>query len=138
MLQKPLAESRCWRRWRVTHGSDAETVTAVLDAGRAEVFAGEYRVDGNRAAKLREYIVKTDALLAGLALSSSRIVTPDAKVAEALQGTSGHVTLIDPLHAGDIGRIGLRKLLAGETTDAANLDANYIRRSDAELFSPKR
>ena len=56
----------------VTHGSDAETVTAVLDAGRAEVFAGEYRVDGNRAAKLREYIVKTDASLAATRRSPRR------------------------------------------------------------------
>jgi hypothetical protein len=33
----------------------------------------------------------------------------------------------------------LRKLIAGEVADYAALDANYIRRSDAEIFSaPKR
>ena len=51
----------------------------------------------------------------------------------------GAVTLVDPLQADAVARIGLRKLLAGETVDPATLDANYIRRSDAELFSqPKR
>jgi hypothetical protein len=29
----------------------------------------------------------------------------------------------------------LRKLLAGEVANPETLDANYIRRSDAELFS---
>jgi len=29
----------------------------------------------------------------------------------------------------------LRKLLAGDVTDAGTVDVNYIRRSDAELFA---
>ncbi len=33
-----------------------------------------------------------------------------------------------------IGRIGLRQLKGGKTTDALGLDANYVRRSDAEIF----
>ena len=39
------------------------------------------------------------------------------------------------VHADGIGRIGLRKLLAGDVTDAGTVDVNYIRRSDAELFA---
>jgi tRNA A37 threonylcarbamoyladenosine modification protein TsaB len=31
--------------------------------------------------------------------------------------------------------IGLKKLLAGDTVSIEALDANYIRRSDAEIFS---
>ena len=37
-----------------------------------------------------------------------------------------------------IARIGLQKLLAGETVSAKALDANYIRRSDAEIFAKQR
>ena len=33
-----------------------------------------------------------------------------------------------------IARIGAGKLLAGETVTAEALDANYLRRSDAEIF----
>jgi hypothetical protein len=32
-------------------------------------------------------------------------------------------------------RLGYEKLLAGDTTPADTLEANYIRASDAELFS---
>jgi hypothetical protein len=33
-----------------------------------------------------------------------------------------------------IASIGARKLLAGETVSVEALDANYLRRSDAEIF----
>jgi hypothetical protein len=33
-----------------------------------------------------------------------------------------------------IGRIGMAQLAAGRHTDALSLDANYVRRSDAEIF----
>jgi hypothetical protein len=33
-----------------------------------------------------------------------------------------------------VARIGLRKLLAGQTVSIEALDANYLRRSDAEIF----
>ena len=36
--------------------------------------------------------------------------------------------------AGILGRIGLRRLKEGKTTDAVGLNANYVRRSDAEIF----
>ena len=36
--------------------------------------------------------------------------------------------------AGAIGKIAERRLQRGEATDPALLDANYVRRSDAELF----
>jgi hypothetical protein len=46
--------------------------------------------------------------------------------------------LVSPLQADAIGRIGLRKLLSGDVADPATLDANYIRRSDAELYTPPK
>jgi len=33
-----------------------------------------------------------------------------------------------------VAKIGARKLAAGDTTSVEALDANYLRRSDAELF----
>jgi tRNA threonylcarbamoyladenosine biosynthesis protein TsaB len=36
--------------------------------------------------------------------------------------------------AGAIARIAFERLLRGEAVDPAALDANYVRRSDAELF----
>ena len=43
VLQKPLATVSMLEAIAVTYGSAGETVTAVLDAGRGEVYVGEYR-----------------------------------------------------------------------------------------------
>ncbi len=43
------------------------------------------------------------------------------------------VTLAPKAIAGAIGRLAEQRLLAGERPDAAALDANYVRRTDAEL-----
>ena len=37
-----------------------------------------------------------------------------------------------------IARLGWKKILAGETVSPETLEANYIRRSDAEIFSKSR
>ena len=67
------------------------------------------------------------------------MLTLGGKVADSLIAAAAKVLVVEPVQAGEIGRLGYDKLLAGELTDPATLDANYIRRSDAELFStPKR
>ncbi len=72
-------------------------------------------------------------------LSLVSLLAVDVKVAEALQAANRNVILVAPVDAGEIGRIGIRKLLSGETADPATIDVNYIRRSDAEIFStPKK
>ncbi len=116
----------------ITHGHEGETVASVLDAGRGELYVGEYEVRDNRARLVRQSIEKLNDFLTRLP-AKSKLITTFAKLVES------SVTLVDPLQVDAIGRIGLRKLLAGDVVDSATLDANYIRRSDAELFSqPKR
>jgi hypothetical protein len=46
------------------------------------------------------------------------------------------VTQIDPPKADAIARIGYEKIRAGEVVSPEILDANYIRRTDAELKKP--
>jgi len=115
-----------------------ERLTVALDAGRGEVYAGDFELSNSRAALIREHIVKLDTFAANAASDQVRVLTPDNKVAEVLLGTGVAAQLVDPVHADEIGGIGLSKLLRGEVADPAMLDANYIRRSDAEIFSPKR
>jgi tRNA threonylcarbamoyladenosine biosynthesis protein TsaB len=43
--------------------------------------------------------------------------------------------LAGPLDACAAARAALGRLRSGETDDLATLDANYLRRSDAELFA---
>lgn len=135
ILQKPLATVSMLEAVALTYGRAGETATVALDAGRGEVYVGEYEMSAAGARPIREYIAKLDAFAAQAADSRGDLLTPDAKVAEAVQTTNTHARLVAAIHADEIGRIGLRKLLAGETADPATVDVNYIRRSDAELFS---
>jgi tRNA threonylcarbamoyladenosine biosynthesis protein TsaB len=134
VLQRPLATVSMLEAIAIAHGRIGETVTAMLDAGRSEVYVGEYKVGGGLAQGIREYMAKLDEFVAEAAAMKARILTPDAKVFEALRG-SANAELVAPVFADQVGRIGVRKLLAGETADPASVDVNYIRRSDAEIFS---
>lgn len=135
ILQKPLATVSMLEAVAVTYGSAEETVTAVLDAGRSEAYVGEYRLGSGSASLAREYIVKLAEFVTEASRIGGQLLTPDASVAEFLQSADVSIRLVPPVQADGIGRIGCRKLLAGDVADAASVDVNYIRRSDAEIFS---
>jgi tRNA threonylcarbamoyladenosine biosynthesis protein TsaB len=132
VLRKPLAAFSMLEALALTHGSAGETITAVLDAGRGEVYVGQYHISGERADVLQEYIAKLDAFAAASSALEGHLLTPDDKIAQALHG---RVKTVAPIQADEIGRIGVRKLRAGDTADPATIDVNYIRSSDAEIFS---
>jgi tRNA threonylcarbamoyladenosine biosynthesis protein TsaB len=134
VLQRPLAVVSMLEALGINYGGEGCTVTTVLDAGRSEVYAGEYDVSSRGASPGRQFIVKLGELAGQISLNS-RIITTSPKAVETLRAAGLRVEQVEPVHADTIARIGLRKLLAGETADPATLDANYIRRSDAELFS---
>lgn len=138
VLRTPLAVVSMLEALAVIYGREAEAATAVLDAGRGEIYLGEYQIDKQGARLLRQSIAKQDEFLEQVPARGLRVVTPVPKISEALASVGFEVTLVTPLHADAIARIGLRKLLAGNTANPATLDANYIRRSDAELFSPSK
>jgi tRNA threonylcarbamoyladenosine biosynthesis protein TsaB len=135
ILQKPLAIVSMLEALAITYGNEDEEITAVLDAGRGEVYMGEYRVSGKSAALVQQSIQTLDAFRQQAQSVQPRTLTTFPKLAEALAADSSAPTLVNALRADSIARIGIRKLLAGDSTDPATLDANYIRRSDAELFS---
>jgi tRNA A37 threonylcarbamoyladenosine modification protein TsaB len=135
VLQKPLATVSMLEALVLTHGRAGESTVALLDAGRGEIYVGEYQLEFGRATLAREYIAKLDEFAAQPPAGSGDLLTADENVAEALQAANRNVILAAPVNAGEIGRIGIRKLLSGETADPATIDVNYIRRSDAEIFS---
>lgn len=138
VLHKPLATVSMFEAVAVIYGAERETVSAILDAGRGEIYVGEYTVSLTNATPVREYITKL-AAFADEGHQAGELLTPDKAVADVLQSKNVAVRLVAPVQADGIARIGLRKLLAGEATDHATVDVNYIRRSDAEIFSaPKR
>lgn len=108
-------------------------VVAALDAGRGEVYAGEYEVTARSAKVCRESLLNKDEFLS---LPDGPLVsTPVAGLAEAARAAGIPVLLIDDVRAEMIAQLGWKKLQAGETVTPEALEANYIRRTDAEIFA---
>jgi tRNA threonylcarbamoyladenosine biosynthesis protein TsaB len=139
VLGKPLVAVSMLEAVAVVRGSRHGRVAVLLDAGRAEVYVGEFELANARVSLVRESISKIDAFAAEAVSNKMAVVSPDAKIVEALVAAGLAAQQVEAVHADEIGRLGLAKFLADELADVATLDANYIRRSDAEIFStPKR
>jgi tRNA threonylcarbamoyladenosine biosynthesis protein TsaB len=108
-------------------------VLAVLDAGRGEVYVGEYEVTDDAARRLSERILPKAEFLAE-ARGSGQIVTGDPGLSAAAAQAGLTVSTIQPVGAEAVARLGWRKIVTGETVSPEQLEANYIRRSDAEIF----
>jgi tRNA threonylcarbamoyladenosine biosynthesis protein TsaB len=136
VLGKPMAAVSMLEALALTHGEEGRQITAVLDAGRGELYIADYGINDQGAELKRECIAKQVDFLGEATTLKSLVITTHPALAEA---SGGKIVLVNPLHADAIGLIGLRKLLAGDMVDPGTLDANYIRRSDAELYTqPKR
>jgi len=106
---------------------------AVLDAGRGEFYIGGYQVVGQVATLHgQEELLSREELVR---LASGRVVTPEAGLVELL--SKSDVRVIDRPGAAAIAEIAVQKLRAGITVPPEELDVNYIRRSDAEIFAKK-
>ena len=106
-------------------------VVAVLDAGRAEVYAGEFSVNQAKAAFGWQRLVPLEELSASSA--GSEIVTPDPRIAGVARERALRVVQIEYPKSDFIARLGFEKINAGDVISVESLDANYIRRSDAEI-----
>jgi tRNA threonylcarbamoyladenosine biosynthesis protein TsaB len=120
-------------------------VAAFVDAQRGQVFGALFRRKGEGLERLGEervippgkFIDTAAELAKGESISW---VSIDAAVLawegnwKAREARGDQVESISSVLAPAIGRIGMRELTAGRFTDALSLDANYVRRSDAEIF----
>jgi tRNA threonylcarbamoyladenosine biosynthesis protein TsaB len=137
-------------------GSSVVAVPA-LDARRGQIYFGVYRtLAAGLALDGEEFVVTPEEFAEKLgALEHSRagdgiqgsggasgftIVTPDASVVlVASQLTSNfpvsfaHLEIVSSVLAPSIGRIARARALRGDVSDALTLDANYVRRTDAEM-----
>lgn len=112
-------------------------VLTALDAQRNEVFVGEFEVrDSGSIETLAEALVPSDALAEVRSRSMVEIFhTPDASIAARLREAGFVAEQVARPVAEVYARLGLLKYRAGECAQVESLDANYIRRSDAEIFS---
>ncbi|HET9408021.1 MAG TPA: tRNA (adenosine(37)-N6)-threonylcarbamoyltransferase complex dimerization subunit type 1 TsaB [Candidatus Sulfotelmatobacter sp.] len=132
VLQKPIATVSLLEAVALASGKQGRVTTA-LDAGRGEFYVGEYEVEGGIARAVTERLTTKDELLE--IAKSAALITPDRRVGEMLETSGTRVQMIPAIDAGAIAEIGRKKVARGETVSPEHLEANYIRRSDAEIFS---
>lgn len=130
-LQKPIAavsllEAVAWSS--TAHGR----VLAALDAGRGDVYAGDYELEA-QVHRHSERLLSREEFVAEA--KGKAVVTPDAVLAETVRAAGIQVELIEYPNSGVIARLGWERLQRGQTVRPEELEANYIRHSDAEIFS---
>lgn len=120
-------------------------VAACIDARRGQLFAALYENSshGIQSASEESVISPSEFLAVVAKQAGARRVrwrTPDPELLQSLPEwqeavAGGHILeTVQPPFADRLGHLAHRKFLAGDVTDAFSLDANYVRRSDAELF----
>ncbi|HXZ31122.1 MAG TPA: tRNA (adenosine(37)-N6)-threonylcarbamoyltransferase complex dimerization subunit type 1 TsaB [Terriglobales bacterium] len=133
VLEKPITAVSLLEALAESSQSQGK-VLAVLDAGRNEVYVGEFEVGQQSGRRLicEELMGREQC---SESAGQSTIVTPDHSLAEAARALGLKVEEVGHPRSDIIARIGWRRIQAGQIVSPEELEANYIRRSDAEIFS---
>jgi len=107
-------------------------IIAALDAGRGDVYVGEYEIPARDGLVPREHMLSRREFLAQA--RGFRVLTPDPALAEIARIAGLSVSLLSPISAADVAGLGWRKIRLGQTVTPKDLEANYIRRTDAEIL----
>lgn len=123
--------------------SNATFLAPFLDARRGQIFGAIYRkIPGEETSlalasdesilSLDEFLelVKRKSPQSVQLVSPTPEVLPAARIEEVLPGAS--VIQVSAALAPAIGRLGFERARRGDLVDSLRLDANYVRRSDAE------
>ena len=120
-------------------------IVPLLDARRGQVFGGLYayssedpsrlqQLSDDSVSEIHEFLRLVGKQIVG---ASPVFVTPAPEVMRPpLQSsvfTSARLEEVSPVLAPVIGRLGYLRALRGQTVDSLQLDANYVRRTDAEV-----
>jgi tRNA threonylcarbamoyladenosine biosynthesis protein TsaB len=121
-------------------------VVAVMDARRGQLYTGIYRrgpSDPVATPMLSregdDRVMTPEEFCSWLrGISGAAIVTPSggwlaSLLAPHWAGPGSEIHEVSPVLAPMIGRLAFDRARRGETLDGLRLDANYVRRSDAEL-----
>jgi tRNA threonylcarbamoyladenosine biosynthesis protein TsaB len=131
VLKKPIVAVSLLEVCVFTSGARGK-VMAALDAGRGDVYVGEYEVPATSGRPPRERMLSRSEFLAQSV--GWKVVTPDTALAEAARAAGLTVSTLAQLTADVVARLGWLKIQSGETVTPEQLEANYIRRTDAEML----
>jgi len=107
-------------------------VFSVLEAGRGDFYVGDYEVGRPVRMHSERLQCKEDFFAES---KSQLVVTPDKSIADAVRNAGFRVAQVAHPRSGEIARLGWERIQQGETVLPENLEANYMRHSDAEIFS---
>jgi tRNA threonylcarbamoyladenosine biosynthesis protein TsaB len=139
-LQKPLVAISLLEAV-ARGGAEQGRVLAAMDAGRTDVYVGDYELQPEvpRNARMHsERLLSREEFLAearNAAAAGSEVVTTDSGLAEAGRAGGIKIQQIAYPDSAMIARIGWEHLERGQTILPEDLEANYMRHSDAEIFS---
>ena len=136
VLSKPIAPVSLLEVCVLASGAQGKVMSA-LDAGRSEVYVGEYEIPAQGGQISREQVPRERLLSRNEFLAQAKgwtVVTPDSVLAEAARAAGLTVSVLEPITAADVARLGWRKIQSGQTVGPEQLEANYIRRTDAEML----
>jgi tRNA threonylcarbamoyladenosine biosynthesis protein TsaB len=138
VLKRPIATVSVLEALAISSGQQGRVIAA-LDARRDEIFFGLYDVAAGGASRLSEQLLSRPELVSIIReADAAKVVTSDATVADLVRSAGLVALVVERPGSAAAAQIGLRKLLADEIVSVEDLDANYIRRSDAEIFSKKQ
>ncbi|HTP69701.1 MAG TPA: tRNA (adenosine(37)-N6)-threonylcarbamoyltransferase complex dimerization subunit type 1 TsaB [Dongiaceae bacterium] len=126
-------------------GCNGGLVGAYYDAQRGQIFAAIYRAEDAKIGRIGdETVIAPQEFLEVVEREAGQEpvqwVTMDGELIAELEGWQKRVDKGDRIQsvsaelAPAIGRSAHERALAGQFTDPLELDANYVRRSDAEIF----
>jgi tRNA threonylcarbamoyladenosine biosynthesis protein TsaB len=115
-------------------------VLAVLDAGRTDVYVGDYEFDSGDQAVVHMHserlLSREEFLTEAHGSPTKTVVTPDSLLAAGLQSAGVEVQLVVYPDSSAIAQFGWERLQRGETVRAEDLEANYVRHStDAKVVA---
>jgi tRNA threonylcarbamoyladenosine biosynthesis protein TsaB len=128
VLAKPIVAVSLLEAVARARGNESH-VSVAIDAGRNELYVAEY--EAGRLVGEERLVGRIEFM----ATVKSNVITTDAGLAERLSAEGKSADLVEHPGSAGVARLGWEKLRAGELVTASDLEANYIRRSDAEIFS---
>ena len=131
VLQKPVAAVSLLEAV-ASCGTTRGRALAALDAGRHEVYVGDYDLDDSHYVPSERLLSREEFVAES---KGKMVVTPDPPIADLARAAGIQVQQISYPDSRVIARLGWERVQSGVTVSPEALDANYIRRSDAEIFS---
>jgi tRNA threonylcarbamoyladenosine biosynthesis protein TsaB len=124
----------------LAHASGLPHVLAAVDAGRGDFYVGEYR----NGTSLGETLMTAEqTVTAATQPAAAVLVCDESRAGDASASACSALALCGPIYvqppdAAEALRFAMTRFHARDFDDPETLDANYLRRSDAEVVRAAR